>query len=193
MRTARIKLYKFEELTAEAQETAISNYLSSNYENIELFEFAENCAEYAAEKGFKNAKVRYSLSYSQGDGLSFDADIDVERFIREVWPEVKQSIVDVVLANCYASCEANNGHYAYASKEDVSFYIDVNSYREYSNLTDFVSSVKYYIQECYMQACGTLEANGYAEIEYQNSEEYAKEALQNEYYEFHKDGKLFKL
>lgn len=191
MRTIRTKVYSFNELSKSAQQTAISNYLATNYENIELWDFANECAEYAEAKGFKNAKVRYSLSYSQGDGLSFDADIDVERFIREVWPEVKQSVVNTILNNCYSSCEANKGHYAYASRKDVEFYIDVNQDRNYYNLNDFVDTVKNYIQDCYMEVCGTLEANGYAEIEYQDSEEYAKDAIVGNEYEFTIDGNRF--
>lgn len=191
MRTIRTKVYQFNELSKEAQETAIKNFLATNYENIELYDFAEECKEYAATKGFKDAKVRYSLSYSQGDGLSFDADIDVERFIREVWPNVKQSVVDVILNNCYSSCEANTRHYAYARREDIEFYIDVDSDKDYSNLLDFVDTVKGYIQDCYMEVCGTLEANGYAELEYQDSEEYAIEGITANDYEFTIDGKQF--
>lgn len=191
MRTIRTKVYLFNELSKEAQQTAISNFLATNYENIELYDFAFDCREYAASKGFENAKVRYSLSYSQGDGLSFDADIDVERFLREFKPSVKQSVVDCIINNCYASVEANKGHYAYCRKDDVTLYIDVNSYKEYNNLTQLVSDLKEYIQDCYIEVCGTLEANGYAEIEHQNSEEYAIETITANEYEFTKDGKQF--
>lgn len=93
MRTIRTKVYSFDELSKEAQQIAVKHYLATNYENIELYNFDINCTEYAASKGFNNAKVRYNLSYSQGDGLSFDADIDVEHFLREFKPSVKQSVV----------------------------------------------------------------------------------------------------
>lgn len=193
MRTIRTKVYKFEELNKSAQQTAISNYLATNYENIELWNFAEECAEYAKEQGFNNAKVRYSLSYSQGDGLSFDADLDLPRLIKECKPNIKQSVLDVILNNCYGCCESNpgKGFYSYAHPTDVSFYIDTTSYNEYNRLTDYVNDIKIYIQDKYMQVCGTLEANGYAEIEYQDSEEYAKERIIGNEYEFTIDGNIF--
>lgn len=93
--------------------------------------------------------------------------------------------------NCYAIVEANKGNYTYCSRYDVSLYIDTDSYREYNNLTDFVSDLKEYIQDCYMEVCGTLEANGYAELEHQDSEEYAIEAIKGNDYEFTIDGKQF--
>jgi len=191
MRTIRTKVYKFEELSVTAQQTAISNYLSTNYENIELWNFEDECAERAAEQGFNNAKVRYSLSYSQGDGLSFDADLDLPRLIKECKPDIKESVLQVILANCYGCCEANTGHYAYACATDVSFYIDTNSYAEYNRLTSYVNDIKIYIQDKYMFLCAELENTGYSEIEYKSSEEYAKDCIIGNEYEFTVDGKMF--
>ncbi len=191
MRTVRTKVYSFNELSKSAQQTAISNYLSTNYENIELWNFADECAERAKEQGFDNAKVRYSLSYSQSDGLSLDADLDLPRLIKECKPDIKESVLNVILANCYGCCEANQGHYAYANPNDVSFYIDTNSYSEYNRLTSYVSDIKVYIQDKYMLLCAELEKNGYSEMEYQDSEEYAIESLNDESYEFTIDGNRF--
>lgn len=192
MKTIEITLYKFNELSTEAQETAINKWRTDQWANGDyLYFFADNCKEYCAERGFKNAKIQYSLSSSQGDGLSFSADIDLERFIKECKPDIKQSVLDTILNNCFACCEGNTGNYCFARPDDVSFYLDINSYKEYDRLTAYVTDIKVYIQDTYMQICGTLEANGYAEIEHEDSNEYIRETIEANDYDFTIEGEIY--
>ena len=192
MRTVRTKIYSFAELSKEAKERAIKAFRDTNYENIELDSFSDYCVDVASEKGFKDAKIRYSLSYSQGDGLSFDADMNIEQLIREAKPDIKTSVLDVLCNYSVHSCKANAGHYAYASESDIEFYLDgVDSYKPLNRLTEYVAEIESYIQDKYMNICSTLQADGYAEIEHQDSDEYIIETIEANEYEFTADGKQF--
>lgn len=190
MRTIRTKVYQFNELSAEAQSVAIDNYRRINYDFIDLNCFADNCAEIAAENGFDNAKLRYSLSYSQGDGLSFDADIDLERMIKEFNPNIKQSVLSALLNNVHCSCKANTGRYAYASSNDIEFTFE-NYYRSYDRLNELTSEIEGFVQDKYLELCKLFEKNGYLDIEYQDSDEYIIEAIVANEYEFTIDGNRF--
>jgi hypothetical protein len=76
-RTIKIEVLTFDELNDKQKEQAIELYRKKNYENLFDDEDARNLADYLEEKltefGYPNdIKVYFSLSYSQGDGVSFD-------------------------------------------------------------------------------------------------------------------------
>ena len=84
--TITTDIFTFDELSPEAQARAIESHRQTDYENGEpLYFFADNAAERAAEKGFKNIDLQYSLNYSQGDGLSFSCkDFDLKTFLQNL-------------------------------------------------------------------------------------------------------------
>lgn len=187
MRTKRIKLYSFEELTSEAQQNAIENERQSAYDRIELDFFADDAKEQLSTVGFKNAKIGDGLSYRQGDGLSFKADIDLSYFLDLFAPNYPQWIKDTIYNNISAKCTGNDGRYSFASRNDVDITLE-NWNREYNNVNDFVSRLDDFITDCYMDECYKLERQGYDEIEYQQSDEYLKDFLIANDYEFLEDG-----
>lgn len=187
MRTKRIKLYSFEELSAEAQQNAIENERQYTYEWIDLTFFTDDAKEQLATVGFENAQINYSLGYSQGDGLSFKADIDLSYFLDLFAPNYPQWIKDTLYNNISARCTGNDGRYCFASRKDIDVTLD-NWYREYGNVNDFVSRLDDFITDCYIDECKKLERQGYDEIEYQQSDEYLKDGLIANDAEFLSDG-----
>lgn len=187
MRTKRIKLYKFEELSAEAQQNAIENYQKFAYERLDLDFFAEDAEEYLSTVGFNNAKLRYSLAHCQGDGLSFKADIDLSYFLDLFAPSLTPYRKAVLLYYLTSSCEANTGRYAYAHRNDIDINLET-WVREYKNLKEFTEKLETFVSNCYIDECKKLERQGYDEIEYQQSEEFAKESILANEYEFLSDG-----
>jgi len=77
------KIYRFNELSEAAKQKAIEahrNFGSEDYNSdflIDEFELRLN------ENGFLNSKIYYSGFWSQGDGLSFDANINLIFFINK--------------------------------------------------------------------------------------------------------------
>ena len=81
MRTIRTKVYSFTELSSEAREVALNDFrdINTNYDDWDTYEL-EQMVEKLSEIGFENATIQYSGFWSQGNGLSFDADINLLKF-----------------------------------------------------------------------------------------------------------------
>ena len=89
-----LELYKYEELSSEAKEKAKKDYL----DNLEPVLFTD-MVETDLKTVFPNSdlKVQYSLSYSQGDGLSVYGSLDFEDIFNILkgndYPSLTESIV----------------------------------------------------------------------------------------------------
>ena len=188
-RTVRTKVYKFAGLTKEAQKKAIEWYKRTlDNDPYILNLFPEHCEEKAFENGFDiiDGELRYSLSYSQGDGLSFSSYIDIPKSAKEVMPGIKKSVLSVIVSNCEAKITANTGRYAFSSTEDVEFYLDAK--KDYPNIEKTVGVIREYIEDQYMKLCSKLTQIGYEWLSDAYSDESAKSNIEANEYEFLKDG-----
>jgi len=194
MQTVTIEIFKFNELSAEAQQVAINNYRNSIDEV--LHSFSDDVHEQLKDEGIELDKrgLQYSLSYSQGDGLSFAGEFDVLRMIKLALPnlsETRQNIVNQCIYKLRSS--GNKGHYCYASSNDVEIEYNYNCWDEdkYSNLTALCQTVLEFTKDYYTDLCGKFERQGYAEIEYQYSDEAIIEVIEANGYDFTIDGKMY--
>lgn len=83
MKIVSVNLYSFDELSEEAKQFALNKYRYSQVSwdsDWDMF-VIEECTTLLKENGFEDAKIHYSGFCSQGDGASFDADIDLDKFI----------------------------------------------------------------------------------------------------------------
>jgi hypothetical protein len=74
MKTIEIKLYSFEELSPKAREKALTAYASDWHDPIPQSHLINLVGEELDRLGYKysdDLDIRYSLGYSQGDGLMF--------------------------------------------------------------------------------------------------------------------------
>lgn len=193
MRTVRTKVYDFEELSPEAQQVAIEWFREGQH--IYLSDFNYDAEQQIAEAGFYDkVQVIYSLNNCQGDGLSFQAsrieDDVVRRMFKEVMGEGKDRSIQTIMDDCEFRCTGNNGRYCYASRRDLSYEYNGSSTSS-ENIERVVGLVEEKLQDLYMELCSKLEKEGYAEIEYQMSDEYIKDTIIANEYEFTKDGKKF--
>ena len=185
-----IQIYNFNELSHEAKETAINNF-RDNYE-INLDFFNDEAKEIIKERGFKgNIKLQYSLSSSQGDGLSFGCDYFDSEKLHEIFIEVlgsgKYKTIEVILNNSYFKLNGNDGHYCYSHKNDLEYIFDDNI--NAPNIEEVVGKVEKKLVEIYLNLCEELEKIGYDEIDSQYSDEYISEILEINEYEFTEYGK----
>lgn len=194
MRTVRTKVYNFEELSQEAKQVVIERYRNNTTE-VFLDMFQEDCIEAIQEAGFSgDIKLQYDLGYSQGDGLSFSCDYftKLNEVFAEVLGEGKNKTIDCIINNCSFVLKSNEGKYCFASKGDLDFYFDnyqVNFTD--SNIESVVEKVREKLENIYVDLCKDLEKRGYAEIEWQNSDEYIEEEIKANEYEFTKEGNRF--
>lgn len=151
--TKQYNVYTFAELSDEVKQAVIDRY----YENLEYPFLSQDINERLPEidtKGvFSNFDVTYSLGYSQGDGLSFSADFDIEKFLDSY---DFQNFKKRALAQQYFISVKNNGRYAYASKSCVRWEENCASRYMLSDLARlgelfdsiYADIVNYYLQVC---------------------------------------------
>lgn len=165
--TKQTEVYTFAELTDEVKQAIIDKY----YENLEYPFLSQDIEDRLPEidiKGvFSNFDASYSLGYCQGDGLSFSADFDFEKFLTTY---DMQDFKKRALAQQYiVSIKGNKGRYSYAHKDCVDYEENMGQGYVLSNLLNLdtlFESVLEDIQTYYMQVCGDAEQYGYDLLEY---------------------------
>ena len=191
-RTIRTKVYKFNELSDKAKQVAINWYrdAQSDINALEEMCFDEWCKDKATEKGFDNIAVSYSLSCSQGDGLSFSGDMDIMRFLKEANPNVSLKRLSIISNYIAFKLKPNNRRYCHASKGDVDIYLDYHR-REHPNVENIVNRTIYHVEVVYMALCKELEKDGYQWIDDADSDETIIETIEANEYEFYVTGVNF--
>ena len=189
MKTISINLYKFSELSKESKQKAIDKW----YENEDYPFLADNlteqCMELLKEKGLQCDKVElnYSLSWSQGDGLSFSAErIYIKPLFIEVLGQSKDKQIEAILEQLSYGIKGNTGRYSFASKNDI--YIELETGNDYPNIENVIGKVREKLEDIYMEICKALEESGYAELEYRMSETEFNELCEANEYHFLESG-----
>jgi hypothetical protein len=178
MITQEIKLIKFEELREEAQNVAIENQIKLNQDSYFDFSWLEwQFEDEAKEKGFENPKFQYSLSYSQGDGLSFSFDYfnseKLAEIIKKLTGKNSNWFIDTIqnsIYNLYGT--GNTGRYCYAMGEQVK--LKHNLFYNHSNIQRILEQVLEEIEINYLELCNKFEKMAYEAYEYELSEEKAR-------------------
>jgi len=194
MQTVNIELFKFNELSEDAKQTAIEQYRNS-IDDV-LWYFSDDIEEQLREENitFTKRGLQYSLNYCQGDGLSFSGEFDVQKMVKLALPnlsEKRQNIIEQCIYSLYSS--GNTGYYCYASKNDIDIeynYCNWN-YNRYPNLTALCEIVVEFTKDYYIDLCDKFKKQGYAEIEYQYSDEAIIEKIIENEYDFTIDGNRY--
>lgn len=175
MKTKTIKLYEYQELSKEAKAKALSDY-NEHFDGYALQVDLDNAIETELEKhGIKpedssHAKIQYSLSNSQGDGVMFEG-----RF------EWKDYLVDI----------KQSGHYTHSHSKTIDIY-RADDMEPLSDVMTDAEAEKVYseFENIYQSICSVLEKQGYEIIEDMQSEAYFIEACNANEYTFREDGTL---
>ncbi len=79
MRTIKVSLYEFDELSEPAKDRAVQHYHNINTDYEWWDSVYEDWKTKLTEQGFTNAKIYFSGFWSQGDGACFESEIDFDR------------------------------------------------------------------------------------------------------------------
>lgn len=187
--TTSIEAYKFDELNGAAKENALKNYNDDFYELPFLEDDIRNFLDENKNYFYDISGLQYSLSYSQGDGLSFAAKFDLKKFLDDNFKDLQQFKKNALCELFYKiGSSGNSGRYCYASKSDLFF--DLNSNKDFENLENLFNSIFEKIQDLYMDLCKKTENFGYECIENYYSLEYFAENCDDNEYEFTQEGKM---
>lgn len=193
MKTIEIKLYKFEELTKEAQQKTIEKYYAIN---VEYYDWYTPTTEQFKDmtKDFEVEKVYFSGFASQGDGAMFEySGVTQELFDSAIdslkLPNYKKSAMK--LSGCFSAKGTHQGHY---SHEKCCYHVmDFEPiYDNRDNINELFDThhieLEEYITEKYEEIAKQLYRELESENDYLTSEEAIKETLIANEYEFTEDG-----
>lgn len=189
MKNVQIKLYSINELSKEIKEKVIEKF--KNNFDIDLDFFNYDVIEDLKSKGWNDVKLQYSLSYCQGDGLSFSGKLDLKWFLENIYSK-KLTKFKIWALNEYiykVISKGNTGHYSYSHKNQIEF--EHNYPYERKHIEKLLENVLDEVKDYYVKLCNEYEKQGYNEIDYQLSNEYITEFLENNEYEFFENGQVF--
>ncbi|KKN04365.1 hypothetical protein LCGC14_1098120 [marine sediment metagenome] len=163
MRTVKTKVYSIDELSKEAKEKAIKDWIETD----EL-EFLSEDLSYKLEELLKehkiegDAKIYYSLSYCQGDGAMFEGSFEWKGYEVEI--------------------EHNGHYYHYNSK-----MIGISD----NNGKDVSEKIEKEFNNLYVKICKELEEYGYDCIGTSQEDESVVDAMKASDHEFTEDGEMY--
>jgi hypothetical protein len=191
IRTKEYKVYNFEELSEEAKEKVQDNFY--DYHNRDSYFLEEELTDLIRYDYpyFENPEFRWSLSYSQGDGLSFNSDIELTKFLDVEFPGMKKSVYAAICNILYRVYTDSTGRYCYASKEHVKYDYDYKQINNRPHLNSVIYALLLLLRDRYIEACKKYERIAEDDIAYKGTEEYAIDCCEANEYVFLEDGTQF--
>lgn len=215
MREETIKIYKFEELSKEAQEVAIEKWRNSMDWGIESQQITENFEYRLQELNYPTQDISWSLSYCQGDGVAFYGTIGIDNMIhiterlleggdKELFDKIVKEGYTInarIYRNSYGHRYSHwNTMVVEVDGDDIDIIVegmfDVEygdeEYGEYyDKVESLFTTIESVISDDIQKVSKELEKDGYSEIEYYESDECIIELLTINDYEFTEDGIMY--
>lgn len=216
MRKEVINLYKFEELSDNAKKNAIENYRISMDWIIESDLITEMFKEKLKNMGYPTDDLEWRLSYSQGDGVAFYGEVDIDKVIERLKHKGYDLNYDLYRAidsenlAIIARIYRNSFGYHYSNYNTMEVEIDGDSIEtmmeylyedldsdtdeyvdKYNEIYNFLLDLKDCIHSDIKDVSKELEKEGYSDIEYYSSDECIAETLIANEYKFTEDGVMY--
>lgn len=200
MRKETIEIFKFEELSEEAQEVARAGYRKSldedfSYESDAITESMESTISSKVNNLIDDLKVSWSLNNCQGDGVSFTGSISSDENIIAFLGMVlnrELSKNEVYMTRFIDSIDFVRDAYCHYCHEN-SVRTDINTcYTIAADAAPRVSNIltmfQQKIEEWRIALCKELENGGYKSIDFYHSNERIDNNIIANDYEFLADG-----
>jgi hypothetical protein len=192
MKTAEITIYKFNELSESAKETARNWWKESM--DIEFEQITESIQLKLEELGLPTEDVQWRLSCCQGDGVAFYGSLDVEEYLvknkikskfRKLFDADKDLLIDNV------EIYSNNSHYNHYNTMSISYNEALYNGYENSSREQALEDFTDHLQEHIKDLSRDFEKAGYEDVESITSNECVDESLVANEYDFTEDGEVF--
>lgn len=186
--TTKTEVYKFNELPKEVQEKALENQRDINTDYDWFDCTVDDSKQHLTEIGFNEPEIYFSGFWSQGDGASFKAQVDLKK-----WLKVNK------LANKYRALyfhadeyslnitKSGNYEHEYTMSIDDGYigdYVSEKSKLQYDEVADMIlENARDEARKIYKM----LEK----EYNYLSSDEAIKDTIEANDYDFTIDGKIF--
>lgn len=214
MRTVTLHIYKFEELSPNARKRAKDDYYDElGYADNQNM-FAADVDEILRMLGFSDAKFAYSLTYCQGDGVSFTFSLEASELVAFIKlirgrksPEKGYKLMQTLIDNIDRVTSAIDVDFDMIEEYDIRvdskrvnhMYSHVNTCRidgdayDYPEPTvvDHVKAATTFVERAYYQICSALEAHGYVvTYAHMDDDEFSELSSINEW-EYLVDGSFY--
>ena len=195
-----IKVFKFHELSEEAQQKAIEEVIEQkrDYDNDYFFECTlDDWKERLSSLGFLEPEIRFSGFWSQGDGASFDCkQIDLNVLFAHLEAQgnkyAKKALRFDLPFYLFGSIDQNSFATHYCHERTRSFSFDGFHVRDRCyRLERLVAELEEDIEMLRYDLCNEIYRDLEREYEYQLSEEVIIEDIEAHDYEFLADGSLY--
>ena len=198
MRDVNVVVFKFDELSKEAQENVIRRYrdrladLLNNYlEDIMRMKLKD----YTGNLDFALA---YSLNYGQGDGISFTGSAESKEELFTLASlvydnKIPKNILRLIKWDIIYKVDFVRSNYYYLHKYSVQINIidNCNTNKDYCYINRAITEFEKAINKWYLQVCDTMERFGYTTEENIYSDDFIKSYIEANEWEFFIDGRDF--
>ncbi len=194
--------YNFNELTKEAKDVALEKH--REFVNDTGSPFAQDIIddyETKLEKyGFMNAEICYSGFWSQGDGASFDADLDVFKFCKECHFETKfKKLLNYLKkTDAYINIKTAKTSYANMYSHEKTRHMDFDELeqididdKKFDELSELAEKLTEYAEDVRLEFCREIYNKLEKEYEHSMSEESIIQSIEDNEYQFLANGKIF--
>jgi hypothetical protein len=189
-----VNLFAYNELSREAKEKVREAFINERVAFSEAFDdlVRQKLIHYGLNP--ETVYFRYSLSYSQGDGVSFTGSLDVKECNPKVWARFSEGLSRterVLLMSTLQPIDFVRTNNRYCHENTVSTFFDWDEKIHLSNelITHFFKNVRSW----YVDVCKEFERQGYAYFYPSNEEvaDYHINELGGEKFWFTADGEQF--
>jgi hypothetical protein len=190
VRTRVDTVYKFDELEEAVQQKVLEKIAGWNIEGYEPSDLTYQFEQRLEECGFPTDDIEWRLSNSQGDGVAFYGSIDVEKFLRsrKEFTKYRRFFGGSHDIEAYISRNSWATHYSHWNTMDVEVRVEAYD-RELTVKEEILASeLREMLADAVVSMSHKLESQGYEEFEWITSEEYIKEQIEANDYEFTWEG-----
>jgi len=206
MRQETTNIYKFNELTEEAQQHALDSNRDYDTEIFSDIIDLEYYREKLAEIGFTDAEIQYSGFFSQGDGASFTSDVDLHKIVSYLiynstgYADTVKFYKLLVLheKQCIdLSLWVERGAPHYVHENTCNTHLEVNLYQENRSgasedwFNDTADMLKEAVEDIRHEVCQSIYYALRKEYEYMQSDEYLRDTFEANDMEFTSNGTIF--
>lgn len=198
MKTVKIKIFKFAELSKEAQQKVLNNNRHVGVEYDEWWMHVYETFKEEASDDFEVRRMYFSGFWSQGDGAMFEYG-GIESTILNSFVEslnLSPMRKNWILNNVYASASGkHSGHYYHEKSVDHNIHFEVDNadipYGSvfYRWIESFALDFEDFVVEKYEALCHKLYSALEKEYEYLISDENVKECISEQM--FTKEGEIW--
>ena len=204
--TVAHQTFSYDKLSDDAKEVAREWYRDqlANDPMDHLHELLDDSLRH--DHGLDDCRLSFSLSYCQGDGVAFEGKPDIDEWAkRDDGIKARMAAMTIEAVSTGAEWElcvsiAHEGRYSHWNSMQV--HVEINDYYEDNlrnadpweeiELDRMAAELEEYLNEAVKEISRKLEALGYDEIEYQQSDEVIEGLLSDSTYLFDEDGEFVK-